>query len=165
MKVTSHQYSSVWGRSADQDYTIYFVIEFDQPIQGIGGWVNGQVQTADSFVASNPTDAGLFVQFNAKTHPVVQLRSAISLVSLANANENLQKELAQPFGWNFNAVRDQQRTTWNDIFNRVTITSPNRLEKVRFYNALYRSICGRNTWSDVKWRMEKHRWNNSYNRR
>ena len=146
---TSHQYSSVWGRSADQDYTLHFVIEFDQPIQHIGGWVNGQVQMADSFVASNPTDAGLFVQFNAKKHPVVQVRSAISLVSLTNANENLQKELVQPFGWNFNAVRDQQRNTWNDLFNRVTITSTNRLEKVRFYNALYRSMCGRNTWSDV----------------
>jgi len=146
---TSHQVAAVWGRSATQDYTIHFVIEFDQPIQSLGGWVNDTISMGDHFTAGNLKNAGLFVQFNAKAHPVVQVRSAISMISLANAADNLQKELTQPFGWNFDAVRKHQLDTWNELFNRVTITTTNRLEKTRFYNALYRSICGRNTWSDV----------------
>jgi predicted alpha-1,2-mannosidase len=145
---TSHQYTP-WTKDADQDYTIHFVVEFDQPIQSIGGWLNGEVKYSDSFAATNPTDAGMFVQFDAKSHPVVQVRSSISMVSTANASENLETEISKPFGWDFDAVRQNQLNVWNNIFNRVKITTPNRLDKERFYNSLYRSICSRNTWSDV----------------
>jgi predicted alpha-1,2-mannosidase len=84
----------------------------------------------------------------------VQVRSGISLVSIDNADLNLKTEITKPFGWNFNAVRQNQVNTWNDIFNRVKISTTNRLDKVRFYNSMYRSICSRNTWSDIngEWR-------------
>ncbi len=39
--------------------------------------------------------------------------------------------------------------TWNDLFNRVKITSNDRREKMRFYNNMYRSLCSRNIFSDV----------------
>ena len=42
-----------------------------------------------------------------------------------------------------------KKNVWNEIFNRVKITTTNRLDKIRFYNAMYRSICSRNTWSDI----------------
>jgi hypothetical protein len=35
----SHQFAPrVWSRDADQDYTVHFVIEFDQPIKKFGTW-------------------------------------------------------------------------------------------------------------------------------
>jgi putative alpha-1,2-mannosidase len=35
----SHQFAPrVWSRDADQDYTVHFVIEFDQPIKKFGPW-------------------------------------------------------------------------------------------------------------------------------
>ncbi|MBC7418572.1 MAG: glycoside hydrolase family 92 protein [Pedobacter sp.] len=154
----AHQFSpGVWSQDASQDYTIYFVIEFDQPIQDIGSWLDHKLQAGDVLSAletDSVKDAGLFLQFDAIKHPVVQVRSGISLVSLENANSNLKTEISEPFGWNFDAVRQNQINTWNDIFDRVKITSTNRLEKVRFYNALYRSLCSRNTWSDTngQWR-------------
>ncbi|MBV4358216.1 GH92 family glycosyl hydrolase [Pinibacter aurantiacus] len=151
----SHQFSpGVWSYDADQDYTVYFVVEFDKPIQNIGGWINKQIQYGDTYEAKDIKNAGLFVQFDAKKNDVVQIRSAISLVSIENADMNLKTEIAQPFGWNFNAVRQNQLNTWNDIFSRVKISTSNKLDKVRFYNAMYRSICSRNTFSDVngQWR-------------
>ncbi len=42
----SHQLSprpTVWSNDADQEYTLYFVIEFDQPIQRTGGWLNDKL--------------------------------------------------------------------------------------------------------------------------
>ena len=39
-----------------------------------------------------------------KKHPVVQARAGISLVSISNASENLQKEISDRFGWDFDAV-------------------------------------------------------------
>jgi predicted alpha-1,2-mannosidase len=152
---SAHQLSTnVWSTDASQDYTVYFVLEFDKPIKTIGGWINDKIQYADTFEASDIKNAGLFLQFDAKTNPVVQVRSGISLVSIDNADLNLKTEITKPFGWNFNAVRQNQVNTWNDIFNRVKISTTNRLDKVRFYNSMYRSICSRNTWSDIngEWR-------------
>jgi predicted alpha-1,2-mannosidase len=152
---SAHQLSTnVWSTDASQDHTVYFVLEFDKPIKTIGGWINDKIQYGDTFEASDIKNAGIFLQFDAKTNPVVQVRSGISLVSIDNADLNLKTEITKPFGWNFNAVRQNQVNTWNDIFNRVKISTTNRLDKVRFYNSMYRSICSRNTWSDIngEWR-------------
>lgn len=151
----THQFSpGVWSHDADQDYTIHFIIEFDRPIKRIGNWINDTVQYGDTLVATDIKNAGMFVEFDTKQNPVVQVRSGISLVSIDNADANLEAEITKPFGWSFDAVRQNQLNVWNDIFNRVKITSSNKLEKVRFYNSLYRSICSRNTWSDLngEWR-------------
>ncbi|OUJ74116.1 GH92 family glycosyl hydrolase [Hymenobacter crusticola] len=150
-----HQFSpGVWSNDASQDYTLHFVVEFDQPIKRLGGWLNNQIQYGTTFAAKDLKEAGLFAEFDAAQHPVVQVRSGLSLVSIANAKQNLQTEVTGPFGWRFEAVRQHQLTTWNELFNRVRISTTNRLEKTRFYNALYRSICSRNTWSDTngEWR-------------
>jgi predicted alpha-1,2-mannosidase len=152
---SSHQLSkSIWSTDADQDYTVHFVLEFDKPIKSMGGWINNKLQTGDELEAADVKEAGIFLQFDAKVNPVVQVRSAISLVSIANADENLRTEVTKPFGWSFDAVRQNQVNTWNDIFNRVKISTTNRLDKMRFYNSMYRSICSRSTWSDVngQWR-------------
>lgn len=151
----SHQFSpNVWSHDADQDYTVYFVIEFDRPIAAMGVWINDTVRYGNTFDARDVKNAGLFLQFNTSQDSVVQLRSGISLVSTRNAAMNLQKEVTVPFGWDFNAVRQHQVNAWNEIFDRALVTTPNRLDKIRFYNAMYRSICSRNTWSDVngQWR-------------
>ena len=146
----ANQFSpNVWSTDADQDYTVHFVLEFDKPFQSIGGWTNDSVSYGDHFLAKDIKNAGFFLQFDAKANPVVQIRSGISLVSINNAGLNLKTEITTPFGWDFEAVRQHQSHEWNDIFNRVNITTTNRQEKVRFYNSMYRSICSRNTWSDI----------------
>jgi predicted alpha-1,2-mannosidase len=128
----SHQLTeNVWSRDANQEYTIHFVMEFDQPVQAMGRW-----------------ETGVWLDFDEKKTPVVQVRTGISPVSIANAAENLEKEISAPYGWNFEAVAAGQREAWNELLGRVRITTANRYEKVRFYSNMYRSLC-RNTWSDV----------------
>jgi len=146
----SHQLSrNVWSNDADQDYRLYFVLEFDQPIQEMGGWTDGTVVKTEHLTGKDLKDAGLFLQFDVRQNPVVQVRSGISLVSLENAALNLKTEISEPFGWSFEAVRDHQRAVWNELFGRVEISTADRQEKVRFYNNMYRALCSRNTWSDV----------------
>lgn len=140
----------VWSHDADQDYTLHFVLEFDRPIRRLGRWLDGEVaEDADGLRCGACSDAGLFAVFDAAESPVVQVRSGISLVSVRNAAENLETELSKPFGWDFEAVRQHQTDTWNGLFRRVAIRTPDRLEKVRFYNNMYRALCSRNVWSDV----------------
>lgn len=146
----SKQFSpNTWSGGVSQEYTVYFVLEFDQPIRAFGTWQDGQVRQQSRLQASNVKDAGAYVEFDTQVRRVVQVRTGISLVSLENAGLNLEKELAGPFGWDFGAVRDQQKRVWNELLERVAISSPDRREKVRFYTNMYRALCSRNTWSDV----------------
>ncbi len=145
----SHQLSkNVWSRDADQEYTIHFVIDFDQPIQSMGGWVNDKKQLTDHIAAKNVQDAGVWLQFDTNNNPVVQARTGISLVSIKNAADNLETEITKPFNWDFAAVCNNQIDVWNDLLKRIDITTNNRLEKVRFYTNMFRAL-SRNIWSDV----------------
>ena len=151
----SDQFSgNVWSHDADQDYTVHFIVEFDQPILSMGGWIEDELFEGDQLYAEDIKDAGLFVYFDQKENPVVQVRTGISLVSIENASQNLETEMSGPFGWDFDAVRYNQIETWEELMSRILISTNNRLEKKRFYNTFYRSITGRNIWSDVngEWR-------------
>lgn len=147
----SHQLSPrphVWSNDADQEYTVKFVIEFDRPIKRIGGWINDEIKETNYISGSNLKDAGMYVEFDTQLSNVVQARSGISLVSVENASENLMTEITTPFGWNYEAIVANQKSVWNEILSRLTVTSNDRMEKMRFYTNVYRSLC-RNTWSDV----------------
>ena len=145
----SHQISPrVWSSDADQEYTVHFVIEFDQPIKKIGGWLNEEVVDSKNIAGKNLEDAGVYVEFDTEKSKVVQARSGISLVSVENAGENLSAEISEPFGWNYDAVVQKQRDVWNNLLSRIKITTEDRLQKIQFYTNFYRSF-SRNTWSDV----------------
>ncbi|WP_205013007.1 GH92 family glycosyl hydrolase [Hymenobacter nivis] len=142
--------ANAWSGGVNQDYTLHFVLEFDQPIAKFGSWRNGQeLPPGTPARGQNPTDAGAYVEFDTRTNNVVQVRSGLSLVDVAGASNNLKQEVEKPFGWRFDAVRQHHVATWNQLLNRLAVTSDDRREKARFYNAMYRGLCSRNTWSDV----------------
>jgi predicted alpha-1,2-mannosidase len=140
---------NAWSGDVNQDYTLHFVIEFDRPIKKYGTWKNDQIGATDLIETAALKDAGAFVEFDTRTEQTVQMRTGISLVSIKSAAENLQQEITQPFGWNFDKVRAAQMETWNKLIGRVQITSNDRREKIRFYSNMYRGLASRNTWSDV----------------
>jgi len=145
---------NVWSHDAHQEYRVHFVIEFDRPMTSFGWWADDDIQRGVSLLKTEKVeDAGAFAEFDTREHSVVQVRTGISLVSVKNAALNLDREIAQPYGWDFDAVRQGQRRAWNDILGRIQVETPDRREKTRFYSNLYRSFC-RNTWSDVdgSWR-------------
>ena len=146
----SHQFApKVWSSDADQDYTIHFVMEFDQPIRKIGYWNGDQLMTGDRVLIKAPTSAGAYVEFDTRINTAVQIRTGISLVSIKNAAQNLRTEITDPFGWNFNQVKAQALANWNALVGRIQIQTQDRREKMRFYTNVYRALCSRNTWSDI----------------
>lgn len=145
---------NTWSGGISQEYIVHFVVEFDQPIKKFGVWTESGVnEDIDVLQKGRVADAGAFAEFDVSQNQVVQVRSGISYVSLENAAKNLETEINQPFGWNFEKVREHNRQTWNDIFERVKISSNDKFEKMRFYTNMYRALCSRNTFSDVdgKW--------------
>ena len=141
---------NTWSGGISQAYTVHFVVDFDQPIKRMGVWTDAGVQAGATVLNTGKVaDAGAFVEFDTQDNQIVQVRTGLSYVSLDNARENLMTEVIQPFGWSFDAVRQHQLDTWNDLFHRVTIATQDRREKRRFYSNMYRALCSRNIFSDV----------------
>jgi predicted alpha-1,2-mannosidase len=137
-----------WG-GVRQTYKVHFVVEFDQPIKHFGVWENDKVHVVDSFQRPRAHDAGAFAEFDTTENKVVQVRSGLSLVSIENAGLNLETEIAKPFGWDFEAVKNNQKKVWNGLLGRLDISSNDRGEKIKFYSNLYRALSGRNIFNDV----------------
>lgn len=145
---SKQQTKRAWSSDADQDYIIYFVIEFDQDITRFGGWINNETVDGEEIYAENPEKMGCFVEFDTRQNQIVQVRSGISYVDMEGASKNLEEEITAPFNWDFDAIRDNHRQAWNDILSRIYIQSNDQREKKRFYTNMYRSYC-RNMFSDV----------------
>jgi len=141
---------NTWSGGVSQEYTVHFVIEFDQPVAAFGVWTDDVVEKGvDELHTTAVGDAGAFVEFNTEERAVVQVRTGISYVSIDNAAENLEQEISEPFNWDFDAVRQYNLDSWNDLFSRIRIFTSDRREKKRFYTNMYRALCSRNTFSDV----------------
>jgi len=141
---------NTWGPGVNQEYVIHFVAEFDQPIIKYGFWTeSGTVLDKEVLRTDFCEDAGGFFEFDTNGNQVVQVRTGISYVSIQNAEENLQKELSIPFGWDFETIRQNNVNTWNELFNRLVISTHDRREKMRFYTNMYRALCSRNIFSDI----------------
>ena len=145
---------NVWSTDAKQDYIVHFAIEFDRPIINFGTWKGDQVSSGQDGEGKQVTEAGMFVEFDVRKQKTVQLRTGISYVSIENAEENLHQEITQPFQWSFDQVVAHQHDVWNELLDRLEITSDDYLEKEKFYTNMYRALASRNTFSDIngQWR-------------
>ncbi|MDT8912818.1 GH92 family glycosyl hydrolase [Amycolatopsis sp. PS_44_ISF1] len=75
--------------------------------------------------------------------PVVTLRIATSLISLAQARRNLEQEI--PAGTTFEQVRDRARERWQELLGRVEIEGATEDQRTTFYSCLYRLFLYPNT--------------------
>ncbi len=76
----------------------------------------------------------------------VLMKAAISYTSIENAKNNSNKELPH---WNFNAVVEESKLSWNNLLERIKIEGGTEKEQRRFYTDLWHSLHGRKIISDV----------------
>lgn len=67
----------------------------------------------------------------------LELRIGFSFVSIANAKENLEKEMLAK---NFQQVRDEATQTWEALLSKITVTGGTERQKGLLYSTLYRSF-------------------------
>ncbi|MFD0793626.1 GH92 family glycosyl hydrolase [Mucilaginibacter litoreus] len=130
-----------------QEYTVHFVVRFDKPIEAFGGWI-GAKAIKDVKQIAGKGKMGAYADFKTKKGEVIQMQSAISLVSIDQARLNLQTEM-DPYNWNFEAVHQNARNTWNTLLSKIKVEGSSEENKKKFYTNLYRSYVARTTWSDV----------------
>ncbi len=129
------------------EYTVHFVVQFNQPFKSLGGWDRDTIfQNVDQVVGRG--DAGGFVTFDVDKEKPIVMKVGISLVSIDQARLNLKTE-TQNYGFDFDAVRNDLYNTWNDLLSLIEIEGGSEKDKMKFYTNFYRSYAARTTWSDV----------------
>jgi len=129
------------------DYTVYFVAKVDKPMKSFGTWVNGFIDTVATYCWGRH-DVGAFMNFDTKAGEVIEMKTAISYVSIEQARKNLEVE-SEVFGWNFDEVRANAVKEWRKILEKIQVEGGTEENKKKFYTNLYRAYCSRTIFSDV----------------
>ena len=131
------------------EYTLHFVAQTDKPFTSFGGWTGTDIiNNSNEISVSENKDIGAFITFSTQANEVIQLKTALSYVSIEQARLNLNMELDN-FGWDFDAVRKSTSDTWNDLLSKITIEGGTEKDKTKFYTNLYRAFCARTIFSDA----------------
>lgn len=85
------------------------------------------------------------VNFN-DSPKTLEIRIGFSFVSIANARENLEKEMLAK---SFQQVRDEATKTWESLLSKIIVSGGTERQKGLFYSTLYRSFLWPALRSDV----------------
>ena len=133
-----------WRDPSEYDYTVYFVARFDQPITGKGTWNKEDITKGEAYAFGD--SIGAYISFGNSGQTTVEMRIAISFVSIENAKENLDFELN---GKSFEVVREETSLSWNDLLSKVELQTEDHDKKVVFYSGLYNNLLHPNIFNDV----------------
>ncbi|MBW8330664.1 MAG: GH92 family glycosyl hydrolase [Prolixibacteraceae bacterium] len=67
----------------------------------------------------------------------LEIQIGFSFVSIANAKENLEKEMLAK---SFQQIRDEATQTWETLLSKITVSGGTQRQKGLFYSTLYRSF-------------------------
>lgn len=131
------------------EYKLHFVAQFNKPFDSMGGWRGDEISKDLTQVSiEEDMDMGAFLTFNTEEGEEILMKTGISYVSEAQAKLNLETEM-DDYGWNFDAVHQNARTTWNELMGKIKIEGGTEEERVKFYTNYYRSYSARTIFSDV----------------
>ena len=150
VKVSDREISGFVKRIAGwNEYTLHFVAQFNRPFDSMTGWKDEQIETDIEKISINSNiDIGTLVNFSTQKDQIVLMKTGISYVSIEQARLNLDVETKQ-FGWDFDAVHQNARETWNNLLSKLKVEGGTEIDKIKFYTNMYRSYSARTIFSDV----------------
>ncbi|BDD00488.1 hypothetical protein PEPS_27680 (plasmid) [Persicobacter psychrovividus] len=128
------------GWSSDQQ--LYFYAQTNQPITDFQLYkdtkpVDGQ-DLQSNFVK------GVFF-FDTEKNPTVELKVALSPVSIAQAEKNMEAEIP---AWNFKQVVAQANQKWQKELEKIEVSTLDDKSLRTFYTAVYHSLSAPNLYND-----------------
>ncbi len=120
----------------------YFVAVCDTPVESY------KILSEDKAVDGNAvqgTNLGVDLNFGNRKDEPVEMKLAISFVSVENARENLEVEAGD---LDFDAIKQKAFDTWDSYLSRIKIEGTKEV-KENFYTALYRSMLMPTSYTDV----------------
>jgi predicted alpha-1,2-mannosidase len=146
-----------WGRN--RPYVLFFYAQFDRPALDVGRWQSGRgtitkIPGVGSSAGGDTRQSldnrlGAFATFDTRREAVVQLKLAVSFISVEQARQNLARELPN---WSFNAAHRSARAQWSSALGKIEVEGGTDEQRRTFYSALYRAqvmphdLTGENAW-------------------
>jgi len=90
--------------------------------------------------------SGIYLTFTTTKDEMITVKMGLSYTSIANARLNLLTEAKK---LTFDQAKEASLKIWNEYLGRITVTTPNDSDKVKFYTGLYHALLGRGMASDV----------------
>ena len=128
--ISGHNHARMW---VTRHY--YYVVKFDKPYTAIKQLPAQEGEKAPRYV----------LDFDLKPGETLQVKVALSTVSVDGAKKNLAAELPH---WDFAQVRAQTKTAWNELLARAEIEGTQE-QKENFYTAMYHLFIQPNNIADV----------------
>jgi len=124
---------------------IYFSAQFSQPFSAYSLWSGSRSYLKQPAVQGDQLGADLSFKTNG-TSPVVELRLAISYVSVENARANLVAEAANT---SFDEMVSKAKQEWEDKLSTIKIEGGTDDQRHIFYTTLYHSLQMPTLFNDV----------------
>lgn len=136
-------FGSFSGRYGGLD--VYFAARFSEAFTEYGTWKEGAYRPGVPDAAGD--DIGVVLGFSAgEDAAVIEVRLAISYVSVANARMNLEAEAADK---SFDEVFATARDAWEQRLSRIRVSGGTEQQQRIFYTALYRAFQMPTEFNDV----------------
>lgn len=122
---------------------MYFSAVFDKKPDKWGTFRHNE--TTEGAKQISGEGSGIYLTFKTTRNEMITVKMGLSYTSIANARLNL---LTEAKDLNFDQAKEASLKTWNEYLGRITVTSPNDSDKVKFYTGLYHALSGRGLASD-----------------
>ena len=124
--IVGHRFSTGWAKNQK----VFFVIETSSPIIG-QSLIGDTLEAGDATEAKGVKAGGQF--FFKEGIGSVEVKIAVSSVSIANAKENLRLQGSQ----NFEETQNSTQEEWRNLLSNITVETPIDSLKTIFYTSLY----------------------------
>lgn len=138
--LTGYRHSTGWAKNQK----LFFAIESSTPITDYQLVANGEIAENESKVSGKNTGGQFF--FGENSGAEVELKIAVSSVSIDNAKQNLQKH-GNPHS--FDSTRLSTEENWEEVLSNIQVETPQDSLKTIFYTALYHTHVAPVLFSDV----------------
>ena len=149
--ITGYRQTSGWARTRK----VYFAMRFSKAFKSYGQekqksqvyrgfW--GRFDQEHNFPQMAGNDLRLYFDFDTEENEAIQVKMALSPVSTEGALKNMEAEVP---GWDFDAVKQQARDSWNKELQKVTVETLAESDKVNLYTAMYHAFLGPTVYMDV----------------
>ena len=123
---------------------VFFALEFEQEPKSYKTFnVNNEHKNG----VQGKGIQGVFTFDGSKSNTLI-FKLGLSSGSIEGALANLKT--VEKYKWDFEKVKSDTRSKWNEILSKIKISSDNENQKRIFYTALYHSYLTPNRFSDVK---------------
>ena len=149
--ITGYRQTSGWARTRK----VYFAMSFSKAFKSYGqekqpGQVYrgfwGRFDQEHNFPEMAGKDLRLHFDFDTEENEAIQVKMALSPVSTEGALKNMEAEIPD---WDFEAVKQEARDTWNKELSKVTVETLEESDKVNLYTAMYHAFLGPTIYMDV----------------